>query len=142
MQGSEAKKLEPIYSTLFNVEFTSVDLTEEDKEILNSCVASTADRKVTFKLYYDEATQKIIPIESILKLRDGKRSDVIISMLNKEGKIIGNLIYRECNVDVDFSTLFSFSYLGENPFGIDFSTGKELSIGLFPTAILYNNQEI
>lgn len=134
--------MEPIYSTLFNVEFASIDLTEEDKEILTQCVSSTSEKRITFKLYYDDATKKIIPIESIMKLKNGVRSDVIVSIVNKEGKIIGSIIYRECNVDVDFSTLLSFSYLGDNPFGVDFSQAKELSISLFPTAILYNNQEI
>ncbi len=133
--------MEPIYSTSFDIEFTSVDISEEDRKILSECVVAVSNKKVIFGVFTDES-DKIIPIDSVLKLKSGKKSDVLISILDKNGKIVGNLIYKECNMEVDFDDFLSFSHGSKNPFGMDFPIKKELTLNLFPSAILYNNQEI
>jgi len=140
------KKLEPIYSTYFDVEFTSVDLTDEDKQILHDCVKSVSSREITFGLYYQNDTRKIVPVDSLLKLKNSqKKSDVIISILDndygKKGKIIGTLIYKECNMSVDFDDLLFFTHLEENNF-LQAARTKEITLNLHSSTILYNNQEI
>lgn len=161
-----AKKLEPIYSTYFDVEFTSVDLTEDERQTLHDCVKSVIGKDITFGLYYEEKTKKIVPIDALSKLKASeKKSDVIISILNNDskmiiestdkdgvitlntvaekGKILGTLIYKECNMSVDFSGLLAFRKMPKNDLGLLFAGDeKEVTLSLHSSTILYNNQEI
>ena len=133
--------LNPIFSTSFDVEFTSVHLSDDEKDILKTCVKSVSEKKVRLGVFYDDS-KKIIPLDALIKLKSGPKSDVIIYILDSDGKSIGTLIYKECNVEVDFKEFLSFGKVDKTPFGINFENPKEITINLFPSAILYNNQEI
>ena len=140
---TQRENLHPILSTLFDVEFTSIDLSDEEKKILSDCVVSMSEKKIKFGLFYDENKKRIVPLEEIIKFNNmGRRSDVIVSILGKDGSIIGNLIYKECNVEVDFAELFNFSYDDPDSCIKNTSPEKVITLKLYPDAILYNNIEL
>ena len=137
MQNSDAKTLTPVSSTLFNIDFITEELTTEEKETLKKCVISTSEKKIVFSVLHND--EKIIPIDEILKLKSIKgKFDVEITMLNKENKKIGDLVYKACNMEADLTDLLFFSYTGKNPFGIDLGINKEVFIVLWPEHVLYN----
>ena len=126
----------PIYSTLFDVEITSLDISEEERKTLQDCIHSVSEKLITFRVMYDTNTKKIVPIEALLNLKSKRKFDVVVSVLGKDGEILGSLIYKECNAEVDFANLFNFSHS-------DFVFGeKEVTMKLYPDAILYNDKEI
>lgn len=139
--------LKPVSSTSFDVEFFSTELSTKELEIINKCVRTVSiDKrgyKVVFSVFYDPSLKAIIPIDQILKLKDAKgKFDIVISILEETGKTIGTLVYKACNMDADFSSFLFFSYNSLNSFGVDFGIDKEITINIFPEAVLYNNQAI
>ena len=141
--------LKPVSSTLFDVEFTSSQITEEEKEILKNCVRLVGVNnknsfKIIFSVFYSETLKKIVPIDIILKMMSGecKKFDVIVTILNVDRKSIGTLVYKECNMEADFNDFLFFSNSGLNQFGIDFGINKEITVNIFPETLLYNNQTI
>lgn len=130
----EVNVLEPIYSTSFEVEITSIELTEEEKDLLSKCITKTSFKTLTFGMY--QINKVIVPIEALIKLhRAAKRFDVIVYIYNKEGDSIGTIIYKECNIELDLSELFYYNYEGV-------SDKKQIDVALYPHSILYNNKEI
>ena len=134
----EVNVLEPIYSTSFDVEFTSIELTEEEKDLLSRCVVSTSFKSITFGMF--QIGKEIVPIEALLKLHNaGKRFDVIVSIFDKVGNVIGTIIYKECNLELDLSELFSFNV---SVFGMDFADKKKIATTLHPHTVIFNTKEI
>ena len=132
------EQLEPIYSTSFDVEITSIELNEEEKDLLSRCVISTSFKSITFCMFQIE--KEIVPIEALLKLSNAaKRFDVIVSIFDKPGNTIGTIIYKECNLELDLSELFSFNV---SVFEMDFSNKKKITATLYPHNVLFNNKEI
>jgi hypothetical protein len=139
--------LKPVSSTLFDVEFTSSKISEEEKDVLKKCAEMVGVNKngykIVFSVLYDEAEKKIIPIDIILKLKTiASKFDVIITILDAERKSIGTLVYKECNMEADFSDFLYFSNFCPNSFGIDFGINKKITVNIFPETVLYNNQTI
>lgn len=132
------EQLEPIYSTSFDVEITSIELNEEEKDLLSRCVISTSYKHITFGMF--QIGKEIVPIEALLKLSNAaKRFDVIVSIFDKTSNVIGTIIYKECNLELDLSELFSFNV---SKFEMDFADKKKITTTLHPHTVLFNNKEI
>jgi len=115
-------------------------LSSEEKETLKTCCKIVSNNRIVFSVVHDSI--RIFPVDELMKPKSIKgKFDVNISFLTSEKIKIGTLVYKACNMDVDFNDFMCFHKM-TNDFGIDFGKEKEITVGLCPESILYNNKAI
>lgn len=102
------EKIQPLNKGLFECDFEFADLTQKEKDILRETLIKINETMMEFELFSFE--KKIEPLETLIKLKNTKTTgDVKIKMHNKEGVVLGIVIFKTLKV-TEIKNLIDFDF--------------------------------
>ena len=127
------ERTQPLNKSLFQCEFDFSDLTIKERDILKETVNKITEKMMEFELL--SLDKKIEPLETLIKLKNSKATgDVKIKMHNKEGIVLGIVIFKTLKV-TEIKNLIDFDFNA-----VDYKeSGKNIIIEFIYDDILYTS---
>lgn len=118
---------EPFNHSRFDVEFLSVNLTQEQKDNLKNSIVSIRPGMIEFAVTIESnpfTIGKISPIDELLAIiKDQAPSNIVINLQSKDGSVVSSIIYKKCTFELDLNNILSLT-AAPSYFGLDFDTGN------------------